>query len=79
MSICTSLKPALSQAIRFLRANAALMVWTRSVSRHGGSSAGAHLASLAALSNRNAALEGSVGNNLGTSSAVQLAVVAVAI
>ena len=63
-------------AIRFLRANAATYGLDPQRFASWGSSAGAHLASLAALSNGNAALEGSVGNNLGTSSAVQLAVVA---
>ena len=63
-------------AVRFLRANAT--TYGVDAQRIGlwGSSAGAHLASLAALSNGNAQLEGNVGNHLGTSSAAQLAVVA---
>ncbi|MEO6065678.1 MAG: alpha/beta hydrolase [Lysobacterales bacterium] len=61
-------------AIRFLRANAS--TYGLDPDRVGlwGSSAGSHLASLVALSNGNAALEGNVGSQLGTASDVQLAV-----
>ena len=58
-------------AIRFLRANAKkygfdadkIIIW--------GSSAGGHLAALAGVTNENAALEGTLGENLQTSSKVQ--------
>ncbi len=61
-------------AIRFLRANASTYGLDPMRIALWGSSAGSHLASLAALSSGNAALEGSVGSYLDASSAVQLAV-----
>lgn len=61
-------------AVRFLRANASTYGLDPQRVALWGSSAGGHLATLATLSNGNADLEGSVGNHLGTSSAVQLVV-----
>jgi len=61
-------------AIRFLRANSA--IWGLDPQRFGlwGSSAGSHLATLVALSTGNPQLEGTVGQHLGSSSAVQVVV-----
>jgi acetyl esterase/lipase len=60
----------LKGAVRFLRANAA--TWNLDPSRVAawGQSAGAHLATVLALSAGDAALEGTVGGNLAQSSAV---------
>ncbi len=61
-------------AVRFLRANAA--VYGFDPNRFGlwGGSAGSHLAAVAGLSTGNIALEGTVGDHVGTSSAVQVIV-----
>ncbi len=58
-------------AVRYLRANAA--TWNCDPSRFiiAGSSAGAHLAALVGVTSGQAELEGTVGENLTTSSAVQ--------
>jgi len=61
-------------AVRFLRANAAAYALDPARFALWGGSAGSHLAALAGLSAGNSALEGVVGNHLGTSSAVQLIV-----
>ena len=61
-------------AVRFLRANASVYGFDSNRFGLWGGSAGSHLAALAGLSAGNAALEGSVGNQLGTSSAVQVVV-----
>ena len=61
-------------AVRFLRANARVYGFDAGRIALWGTSAGAHLATLVALSDGDAALEGSVGNHTATSSAVQLAI-----
>ncbi len=61
-------------AIRFLRANSATYGFDPQRFALWGGSAGSHLASLVALSNGNAALEGSVGGHLDTASTVHLVV-----
>jgi acetyl esterase/lipase len=57
-------------AVRWLRANAAEYGLDPDRIALGGASAGGHLASLAALTTGDAALEGDVGQHLGVSSAV---------
>lgn len=61
-------------AVRWLRANAAEYGLDPDRIALGGASAGGHLASLAALTTGDAALEGDVGGHPGTSSAVQAVV-----
>lgn len=61
-------------AVRFLRANAGTHGLDPTRFALWGSSAGGHLAALSALSTGDVALEGTVGNHVGTSSAVQVCV-----
>ena len=57
-------------AIRFLRAKASTYGYRADRIAIGGTSSGAHLAALVGVSNRHKALEGNLGDHLGTSSDV---------
>src|SRR6185503_6441065 len=61
----------LKAAIRFLRGHAAQWRLNTEKIAIAGDSAGAHLAALVGVSNRNADLEGNLGNNRDQSSDVQ--------
>jgi acetyl esterase/lipase len=58
-------------AIRFLRAKASAYGYRAERIAIGGTSSGAHLATLVGVTNGNKALEGNLGDHLGTSSNVQ--------